>query len=101
MAIIKAAKYNKLLSSIGKSIELARATALRVVNVELVKANWEIGRHLVEFEQQGEERAEYGIELLARISRDLSLKYGKGFGRRNMWCNLQCYRPHPARVKRD
>ncbi|HEY0299661.1 MAG TPA: PDDEXK nuclease domain-containing protein [Arachidicoccus sp.] len=84
MASLKATKYNTLLSNIGKSIELARANALRVINAELVKANWEIGRHLVEFEQQGKERAEYGSELLAIVSKDLSLKYGKGFGRRNL-----------------
>jgi hypothetical protein len=49
-----------------------------------VKANWEIGRHIVEFEQQGQERAEYGSDLLVRLSMDLKLRYGKGFGRRNI-----------------
>lgn len=50
----------------------------------MVKANWEIGRHIVEFEQHGEERAEYGTELLTRLSKDLGQQYGKGFGRRNI-----------------
>lgn len=77
-------KYNQLLTNIGLTIEIARNNAIQVVNVQLVKANWEIGRHIVEFEQQGDEHAEYGSELLARLSKDLQQKYGKGFGRRNV-----------------
>lgn len=77
-------KYNKLLDNIGQAIETARQNAVKAVNTELVKANWEIGRHIVEFEQHGHERAEYGSDLLARLSKDLKLLYGKGFGRRNV-----------------
>jgi DUF1016 N-terminal domain len=77
-------KYRKLLADIGIAIETARQNAVRVINTELVKANWEIGRHIVEFEQHGNERAEYGSDLLARLSKDLQQKYGKGFGRRNI-----------------
>ncbi len=64
-------KYNQLLANIGLTIEVARNNAIQAVNVQLVKANWEIGRHIVEFEQQGDEHAEYGSELLARLSKDL------------------------------
>jgi predicted nuclease of restriction endonuclease-like (RecB) superfamily len=77
-------KYNDLLDNIGQAIETARQNAVKAVNTELVKANWEIGRHIVEFEQHGHERAEYGSDLLARLSKDLKLLYGKGFGRRNV-----------------
>jgi hypothetical protein len=63
--------YKKLLADIGLAIETARQNAVKAVNTELVKANWEIGRHIVEFEQQGNGRAEYGTELLARLSKDL------------------------------
>ena len=76
--------YNNLLAAIGLTIETARQNAVKAINTELVKANWEIGRHIVEFEQQGNERAEYGTDLLARLSKDLKLRYGKGFGRRNI-----------------
>ena len=76
--------YNKLLAAIGLAIETARQNAIKAVNTELVKANWEIGRHIVEFEQQGNERAEYGSALLARLSNDLRLQFGKGFGRYNI-----------------
>jgi len=76
--------YKKLLADIGVAIETARQNAVKAVNTELVKANWEIGRHIIEFEQQGNERAEYGADLLARLSKDLRLQFGKGFGRRNI-----------------
>ncbi|MCC7004941.1 DUF1016 family protein [Candidatus Nomurabacteria bacterium] len=77
-------KYIALLDNIGQAIETARQNAVKAVNTELVKANWEIGRHIIEFEQHGHERAEYGSDLLARLSKDLKLRYGKGFGRRNV-----------------
>lgn len=78
------ATYNELLDNIGSTIETARQNAVKAVNSELVKANWEIGRHIVEFEQLGQERAEYGSGLLARLSKDLKYRFGKGFGRRNI-----------------
>jgi predicted nuclease of restriction endonuclease-like (RecB) superfamily len=77
-------KYIRLLDNIGSTIEQARQNAIKAVNTGLVKANWEIGRHIVEFEQHGKERAEYGSDLLARLSKDLRLRHGKGFGRRNV-----------------
>ncbi len=76
--------YSQLLDNIGITIEHARKNALKAVNTELVKANWEIGRHIVEYEQHGKERAEYGSELLSKLSKDLRQRYGKGFGRRNI-----------------
>lgn len=88
-------KYNHLLSTIGETIESARSNAAKAVNTELVKANWKIGRHIVEFEQQGKERAEYGSDLLTRLSRDLKLRYGKGFGRRNILDMRRFYLANP------
>jgi len=77
-------RYNQLLDSIGVTIEHARQDAIKAINAELVKANWEIGRHIVEYEQHGHERAEYGSDLLSRLSKDLRHRYGKGFSRRNI-----------------
>ncbi len=88
-------KYNDLLDNIGQTIETARLNAVKAVNTELVKANWEIGRHIVEFEQHGHERAEYGSDLLARLSKDLKLRYGKGFGRRNVLDMRRFYVTYP------
>lgn len=77
-------KYNKLLYNIGSTLQRARENAIKAINTELVKANWEIGRHIVEYEQYGKERAEYGSELLKKLSRDLKLRFGKGFGLSNI-----------------
>lgn len=87
--------YDQLLNSIGLAIENARQDALRAVNTQLVKANWEVGKYIVEFEQQGNERAEYGSDLLARLSRDLRLRYGKGFSRRNVLDMRRFYLAYP------
>jgi len=76
--------YKQLLSNIGVAIDTARQNTIRAINTSLVKVNWEIGRHIVEYEQRGKERAEYGAELLRKLSRDLGQRYGKGFGRRNI-----------------
>ncbi|MEO6189471.1 MAG: DUF1016 N-terminal domain-containing protein, partial [Saprospiraceae bacterium] len=67
-------KYTDLLNNIGQTIETARQNAFKAVNTELVKANWEIGRHIVEFEQHGKEKADYGSALLTILSKDLKTK---------------------------
>jgi predicted nuclease of restriction endonuclease-like (RecB) superfamily len=77
-------RYRKLLNDIGKTIEHAKNNAIVSVNHELVKANWEVGKHIVEFEQLGKEKAEYGSALLNKLSRDLKIKFGSGFSRRNV-----------------
>lgn len=88
-------KYKFLLDSIGQTIQVARQNAIKAVNTELVKANWEIGRHIIEFEQHGNERAEYGTNLLSRLYYDLKLRFGKGFGRRNILDMRRFYLAYP------
>ena len=88
-------KYNQLLDNIGSTLQKARENAIKAINTELVKANWEIGRHIVEFEQQGKERAEYGTELLVSLSKDLKTKFGKGFSRSNLQLMRLFYIKYP------
>ena len=78
-------KYNQLPDNIGSTLQKARENAIKAINTELVKANWEIGRHIVEFEQQGKEKADYGSALLTNLAKDLKTKYGKGFSKRNIY----------------
>jgi hypothetical protein len=61
----------------------------------LVQTYWEIGHYIVEFEQQGNERAEYGTQLFERLSKDLTLQYGKGFGRSNLLYMRKLYLSFP------
>lgn len=84
-----AKKYNELLNNIGSTLQKARENAIKAINTELVKANWEIGRHIVEFEQHGKEKADYGSALLTSLAKDLKAKYGKGFSKSNIYlCRL-------------
>jgi hypothetical protein len=55
--------------------------AAKQVNAVLLQTYWQIGRYIVEFEQAGQERAEYGSRLLNQLSKDLKAAYGKGFSR--------------------
>lgn len=87
--------YKKLIEAIGVTLQEKRENAAIAVNRELVAANWEIGRHIVEFEQHGKEKAEYGSSLLTNLSKDLKLAYGKGFGKSNLYLCRQFYLQYP------
>ena len=76
--------YNSLVESIGTLLDAARAQIATSVNTVLVQTYWNIGKYIVEFEQAGAQRAEYGSNLLNRLSKDLTLRYGKGFGHSNL-----------------
>lgn len=76
--------YSSLKNEIGSLLKQGREQAGRAVNTILVQTYWRIGRHIVEFEQGGKEKSDYGSELIDRLSKDLSLEYGKGFSRSNL-----------------
>lgn len=65
-------------------IAQARQQALRAVDLIQVHTCWEMGRHIVEFEQGGTERAQYGTRLLPRLAERLTAEFGKGFDERNL-----------------
>jgi len=77
-------QYHQLLSQIGNLLASGRAKAAQEVNAILVQTYWEIGKYIVEFEQKGNVKAEYGSQLFDKISKDLTSTYGKGFGRSNL-----------------
>jgi len=77
-------QYTSLLNNIGKIIEQARMEAYVNLSNIIIKTYWEIGKKIVEHEQGGEFRAEYGKKLLIDLSKDLKLKHGKGFSRSNL-----------------
>lgn len=83
--------YQKLVDSIGFTIESARQKAIQAVNNELLKANWEIGKYIVDYEQHGNEKAEYGSSLLTNLSKDLKSRFGKGFSKSNIYLMRQFY----------
>ncbi len=83
-AVALSGNYSGLVGDIGKLLEAARRNSVRAVNALMTATYWEIGRRLVEFEQVGEKRAEYGQELLKRLSQDLTAKFGRGFSQRSL-----------------
>jgi predicted nuclease of restriction endonuclease-like (RecB) superfamily len=77
-------KIDSLLGELGELIRQARQKVLRAVDTIQVQTCWQIGRHIVEFEQQGAQRAGYGKQLLALLAKDLTAQFGKGFDDRNL-----------------
>ncbi|MEN9376728.1 MAG: hypothetical protein RL710_1885 [Pseudomonadota bacterium] len=73
-----------LLHALRGLIQDGRSRVLRAVDMVQVQTCWEIGRHIVEFEQQGAARAGYGKRLLPRLARELTGEFGKGFDDRNL-----------------
>ena len=79
------AEYGGLIGGIAELLEAARRNAARTVNALMTATYWEIGRRIVEFEQQGKDRAGYGEQVLDQLSVDLTSRFGRGFGRRNLF----------------
>lgn len=82
------ARYPTLLTGIGALLEESRRAVVRAANCFMTATYWEIGRRIVEFEQGGKKRAEYGEELLVRLAEDLTARHGRGFS----YTNLNKYR---------
>lgn len=76
--------YTDLAGDIATLLYEARRQAARSVNAVLTATYWEVGRRIVEFEQKGEQRAEYGQALLKRLASDLTARFGRGFSERNI-----------------
>ncbi len=72
--------YSDIHAAIVAVLSEARRTAARNVNALMTASYWEIGRRIVEAEQGGQERAEYGEQLIKRLAADLTARFGRGFG---------------------
>ena len=72
-------QYGRLLADISGLLEQARRTAARSVNAVLTSTYWQIGRRIVEHEQHGTARAEYGGTLMQQLAKDLTTRHGRGF----------------------
>lgn len=88
-------EYQDLLHHVGETLENGRARAVAAVNSAAVATYWEIGRQIVEYEQSGNVKAEYGAELIKRLSRDLTDIYGKGFSHSNLIYMRKLYLAYP------
>lgn len=89
------AGYQQLLGHISDTYTQGRSLAVQAVNAHLTQTYWQVGRHIVEFEQGGDTRAEYGKALIHRLAADLGLRHGKGFSRSNLIRIRQFYLAYP------
>ena len=90
-------EYKELIENIGSVFNKAKNKIISAINVEMLDAYWKIGKYIVEYEQKGELKAEYGKKLLINLSKDLSVKYGKGFSRSNLQYMRLFYIYYPIR----
>ena len=76
-------------------IDFSRDTAYRAVNTALVQRNWLIGYRIAEEEMGDNERAEYGVNAIAKLAEELTKKYGKGFTKSNLYNFYAFYKTYP------
>jgi predicted nuclease of restriction endonuclease-like (RecB) superfamily len=88
-----------MLDRIFRLVDEARHVSARTVNALMTATYWSIGRHIVEFEQQGKTRAEYGEQLLKRVATDLAARYGRGYSLTNLKQFRHFYLAWPALQK--
>ena len=91
-------KTDNILNDDQTIIEVSQKEAYRSVNTILSQRNWLIGYRIAVEELAGEERAEYGVEIIKNLSRYLTQKYGKGYDRSNLYHCLRFYKAFPQIV---
>ena len=91
----KQVNINSLYQEVRQIIDSARSNAVRSVDFCRVQMYWNIGRRIVEEEQQGKERADYGAYLLKNLAKALEPEYGSGFSYRQLNFCRQFYRTYP------
>jgi predicted nuclease of restriction endonuclease-like (RecB) superfamily len=89
------AHYETLLTDVVHVIDEARRAVARTVNAAMTTTYWLIGRRIVEEEQRGAARADYGERLVKRLAHDLSRRFGRGFSKRNLWQMRAFYLARP------
>lgn len=93
--IIKYQNTDNVLEDICSIIESARDYAYKSVNIALVERNWLIGYRIAEEELKGNDRADYGLEIIKKLSKELTKQYGKGYDSRNLYYFLNFYKLFP------
>ena len=86
---------SNVISDIKQIVAQSRQQAYAAVNQAMVQAYWQIGKRIVEEEQQGKERADYGKQLLKQLSVALTEEFGKGFSVQNIYYFRQFYLTFP------
>lgn len=93
--IVKYQNTDNVLNDICSIINSAQDYAYQYVNIALVERNWFIGYRIAEEELKGNGRADYGVEIIKKLSKQLKEEYGKGFDSRNLYYFLKFYKMFP------
>jgi len=96
--IVRNKKYNSFLKDLVTFLEQSRRQAAQAVNAVLTATYWDMGRRIVEFEQAGSKRADYGEELLKRLSQDLTNQFRRGFSVDNLELMRIFYLSYPPEL---
>lgn len=96
--VVNYKKTENVLEDVCSIIDSAKSYAYQSVNIALVQRNWLIGYRIAEEELKGKDRADYGLEVIKNLSKELTKKYGKGFNRSNLYRFLCFYKSFPQIV---
>jgi predicted nuclease of restriction endonuclease-like (RecB) superfamily len=88
-------KSDNLLNDARQIIETSQSYAFRSVNIAMVQRNWYLGKRIAEEELQGKDRAEYGAEIIKKLSAELTQIYGKGYTKSNLYSFVEFYKEFP------
>jgi len=88
--------YGEIRRDIVELVHSSRAVSARSVNAFMTATYWEIGRRIVQFDQRGQERADYGEALIKQLAQDLTVQFGRGFGAVNLSQMRRFYLEWPA-----
>lgn len=91
-------KTDDILKDMCGIIESSQKAAYQAVNTTLVQRNWMIGYRIAEEEFGGEERSGYGLQVIKKLSKELTNRYGKGYDRGTLYRCLRFYRMFPEIV---
>ena len=87
---LRSSSYDAMFNRIVGLIDEAQRISARAVNATMTATYWLIGRHIVQFEQGGKSKAQYGAELIGRLASDLTARFGRGFTRSNLF-NMRAF----------
>jgi predicted nuclease of restriction endonuclease-like (RecB) superfamily len=91
--------YDAMLNHVVRLIDEARRASARTVNALMTATYWLIGQHIVEFEQAGKSKAQYGAEVIDQLASDLTSRFGRGFTRSNLFNMRAFYVANPRIVQ--
>ena len=94
-AIIQFKKTDNILTDVQTIIEFARQNAYQAVNISMLQRNWLLGYRIAEEELSGKERAEYGLEIIKKLSTELTEIYGKAFTKSTLYNCYSFYKTYP------